>query len=194
MVRSTAAVVLAAGAGSRFAGPDHKLLAPLRGRPVVVWAVTAALDAGLAETIVVSGAVDLGPVLADHGLVDRVRVVVNPDWAQGQATSLAAGIAAVDAAGHDAAVVGLGDQPLVTAPAWRLVATQGLDRPMAVATYDGRRRNPVRLDRIVWSELPTQGDEGARGLLARRPDLVEEVPCPGESADVDTLEDLTRWS
>ena len=117
-------MVLAAGAGSRFAGPDHKLLAPLRGRPVVVWAVTAALDAGLAETIVVSGAVDLGPVLADHGLADRVRVVVNPAWADGQATSLAAGIATVDAAGHDAAVVGLADQPLVAAEAWRLVATR----------------------------------------------------------------------
>ncbi len=129
MVRSTAAVVLAAGAGSRYAGPDHKLLAGLRGRPVVVWAVTAALDAGLAETIVVSGAVDLGPVLADHGLADRVRVVVNPGWADGQATSLAVGIGAVDAAGHAAAVVGLGDQPLVVAEAWRLVATQGLDRP-----------------------------------------------------------------
>ncbi len=194
MTRSTAAVVLAAGAGSRFAGPDHKLLAPFRGRPVVAWALRAAVDADLDETIVISGAIDLAPVLEAPDLAGRVRVVVNPRWAQGQATSLAAGIEAVDAAGHDAAVVGLGDQPLVTAEAWRAVATQGLDRPIAVATYRGRRRNPVRLDRSVWPDLPHEGDEGARGLLARRPDLVEEVPCPGESADVDTLEDLTRWS
>ncbi len=75
--------MLAAGAGTRFAGPGHKLLALMRGRPIVVWAVTAALEAGLAETIVVGGAVDLGPALADHGLADRVRLVVNPELGRG---------------------------------------------------------------------------------------------------------------
>ncbi len=189
-----AAVVLAAGGGSRFAGPDHKLLSELRGRPIVVWAVASAVEADLAETIVVAGAVDLGPVLEAAGLAERVRVVDNPRWAEGQATSLAAGIDAARAAGHPSVVVGLGDQPLVGAPAWRAVAVTGRERPMGVATYGGRRRNPVRLDHQVWAELPTVGDEGARRLLARRPHDVSEVPCPGEPADVDTVEDLRRWS
>ncbi len=52
--------MLAAGEGSRFERSGHKLLAPFRGRPVVVWAVSAALGAGLGETVVVEGAVEPG--------------------------------------------------------------------------------------------------------------------------------------
>jgi molybdenum cofactor cytidylyltransferase len=189
-----AAVVLAAGGGRRFAGDEHKLLVPFRGRPLVVWAVEAAAGSGAMATVVVGGAVDLAPALEQAGLAGRVSLVVNPAWAEGQATSLAAGIAAVRAAGCHSAVVGLGDQPLIPAEAWRRVGAGGLDHPIAVATYAGRRRNPVRLDEQVWLDLPSDGDQGARGLLARRPELVAEVPCPGEPADVDTLEDLSRWS
>ncbi|MGZ4684128.1 MAG: nucleotidyltransferase family protein [Acidimicrobiales bacterium] len=189
-----AAVVLAAGGGSRFEGPVPKLLVPIAGEPMVVGAVRAALGAGLDETIVVSGAVDLAPVLAAAGLADRVTLLVNGRWAEGQATSLAVAVAAADVAGHDAVVVGLGDQPGVGTEAWRLVAEADPGAPIVVATYGARRRNPVRLGRQIWPELPVEGDEGARVLLRRRPDLVAEVGCPGEPDDVDTLEDLERWS
>ena len=191
---TTAAIVLAAGEGSRFDGPTHKLLAPFRGRPLVVWAVAAAVDADPAEVLVVTGAVDVTPALDDAGLTDRVTFVPNPRWADGQATSLAAGLAAARAAGHDAVVVGLGDQPLIPAEAWRRVVGADPAWPIVVASYGGERRNPVRLAASVWAELPTGGDAGARVLLARRPELVSEVACPGEPADVDTQEDLTQWS
>jgi len=189
---TTAAVVLAAGAGSRFDGPSHKLLAPLRGRPVVAHAVGAALDAGLDEVIVVVGA-DRGAGTVADALPEGVTVVVNPRADAGQATSLRVGVAAAAAAGHDAVVVGLGDQPFVGADAWRAVAT-ATDRPIAVATYDGHPRNPVRFAAEVWGLLPSEGDEGARRLVRGRPDLVEAVPCQGTSADIDTVEDLERWS
>ena len=191
---TTAGIVLAAGEGSRFTGGTHKLLAPLRGRPVLVWVVEAALAAGLDEVLVVTGAVEVGPILVEFGLADRVEVVVNRRWAEGQATSLGAGLAAAERAGHDVAVIGLGDQPLVPAAAWRLVAGADAELPIVVATYGGERRNPVRLSRSVWAELPTEGDAGARVLMAGRPELVSEVACPGEPADVDTQEDLARWS
>ena len=185
---STAAVVLAAGSGSRFAGDDHKLLTVVQGRPVVAHAVAAAIAAGLDDVFVVVGAVDLLEVMPEG-----VDVVENPRWAEGQATSVGAALVAADQRGHDAVVVGLGDQPFVGAGPWRAVA-DAVERPIAVATYDGRRRNPVRLHRSVWDLVPTDGDEGARSLIRRRSDLVQEVPCEGVAADIDTLEDLEQWT
>ncbi|HKY15904.1 MAG TPA: nucleotidyltransferase family protein, partial [Microthrixaceae bacterium] len=182
----TVAVVLAAGGGSRWDGPGHKLLAELDGMAVVQRAVRAAVDAAIGPVVVVTGAVPL------EELVAGVEVVVNDRWASGQASSLQLGIARADALGADAVVVGLGDQPAVGVDTWRAVAA-GRGQ-IAVATYDGDRRPPVRLAREVWSLLPESGDEGARALLRLRPELVTEVACAGDPRDVDRMEDLGRWS
>ena len=179
-------VLLAAGAGSRFEGARHKLTAILDGRSIAEASIESAVQAAVGPVVVVTGAADL--MLADS---EHVRVVDNPDWASGQSTSLAAGIAEADRLGADAIVVGLADQPFIEPEAWRRVAAA--TSPIAVATYDGKRRNPVRLHREIWPLLPASGDEGARSLIRLRADLVQEVPCPGSPADIDTLEDLRTW-
>ncbi|MEY3341879.1 MAG: hypothetical protein RLZZ269_1790, partial [Actinomycetota bacterium] len=194
-VVTTVAVVLAAGAGSRFTGPTHKLLARL-GRDatgsdsldtVSGRAIGAARAAGIGPVVVVVGATDL-PADVTAGCV----IVRNPNWAEGQATSVQSAVTAAREQGADAVVIGLADQPFVTPDAWRAVAAA--TSPIAVATYDGVRGNPVRLHESVWSLLPVSGDSGARDLIRLRPELVSEVACPGSSADIDTQEDLDSWT
>jgi molybdenum cofactor cytidylyltransferase len=184
-VATVVAVVLAAGAGSRFRGPTHKLDAPVGGRAVVERAVETALAAGIGPVVVVTS----GQLTT--ALHPTVVHVVNERWADGQITSLRRGIDAARELGAPAVVVGLGDQPFVTPDAWRAVAAT--DAPIAVATYDGRRGHPVRLRHDVWGLLPSEGDEGARTLMRLRPDLVAAVPCDGSPIDIDTVEDLRRW-
>lgn len=193
----TLVVLLAAGGGTRFSGPTHKLLADLGdGLTVAGTAIGHALAAAVGDIVVVTGAVDLGEVVAavtakagPTGPIVSVRH--HSAWADGQASTLQVAIAEAERRGVAAIVVGLADQPFVDPEAWRRVAAGSA--PISVATYDGRRRNPVRLDRSVWALLPSTGDEGARTFLRVRPELVEEIPCPGSPADIDTLEDLELW-
>ena len=179
-----AAAVLAAGGGSRFDGPSHKLLAPLKGRPVWEWALAAMVHADFDVRIVVTGAVALD--LPNH-LIERH----NPRWAQGQATSLLCAVAAADEAGADSLTVGLADQPHVPGSAWRAVAQAPEKYQIVIATYNGKPGpHPVRLARDIWPMLPASGDEGARRLIQSHPELVHRVPCWGSSADIDTADDL----
>jgi CTP:molybdopterin cytidylyltransferase MocA len=201
---TTAAVVLAAGSGSRFeAGlartgdePVHKLVTDFRGRPLMAWALESALEARLGRVYVVSGAVDPEPALtwlaANRPDLPTPTVVPNPHWSTGQASSLAAAVDRADADGCEAVVVGLADQPFVAAECWRLVAEAA--GAIVTATFGGVRRPPVKLHRSVWPELSRTGDEGARTLIRMRPDLVSEVVCTGNPIDIDTPEDLRQWS
>lgn len=211
-------VLLAAGAGSRFLGAEHKLVTPIAnarthdpGRSdvdartagesgddttVLSQSLRHVLSSEIGPIVVVTGAlaeVELRRRADIAALLDEPSVSVrhNARWAEGQATSVRAGVDAARQLGASAVVVGLGDQPMVTADAWRAVA-HGLG-PIVVATYDGRRGNPVKLHADVWGMLPASGDEGARVLMRDRPELVGEVPCTGSPADIDTVEDLHRW-
>ena len=183
----TGAVLLAAGAGSRFRGPAHKLLAVVNGRALVEHALENMTGSRLTPLLLITGAAALDGVVAP-GVATRP----NPGWADGMATSLAVAVAWANEVGLDAIVVGLGDQPGITPECWRAVAAAA-ETPIAVATYDGRRGHPVRLARAVWHRLPVTGDIGARAVMAEQPDLVTEVACEGDPTDVDTVEDLNRW-
>lgn len=186
------AILLAAGAGSRFGG--GKLLAEFRGKPLISATLDGLRGAPVDEVISVlgSGARELRSVCEAHG----ARVVENPDWERGQSTSVRAGLEACSPETR-AAVVLLADQPLVGAGAVaRLVEVFEGGAKVAVATYNGKRRNPVLFSREVWPLLLSElsGDEGARSIMRNHPELVTEVPCDGvaDPADVDTIEDLRR--
>jgi CTP:molybdopterin cytidylyltransferase MocA len=198
---TVAGVLLAAGAGSRFSvgndnsegseRPGHKLLADFRGRPLLAWALEAADRAGFNQLYVVAGAVDVTAVVR-QAVGDRATVLPNPRWAEGQATSLAVAVRAATEDDHRAIVVGLADQPLVPTSAWRSVGASAGE--IVTATFNGKRRPPVKFERSVWDDLPDTGDEGARTLFRLRPELVSELPCSGNPVDIDTLEDLQQWS
>jgi CTP:molybdopterin cytidylyltransferase MocA len=186
------AVVLAAGAGSRFGG--GKLLARLGGLALVEAVLGNLRDAPVDEVIVVVGA-DAERLREVCERYD-VRIVTNEEWALGQSTSVLAGLRACGEEAR-AAVVLLGDQPFVGAEAVeRLVEAFAEGAKVAVATYGGKQRNPVLFSREVWPLLEAElaGDEGARSVLRRHPELVVGVPCEGvgDPADIDTREDLRR--
>jgi molybdenum cofactor cytidylyltransferase len=195
---STVAVLLAAGAGSRFVDVRHKLLADLdaHGKTVIERSLCNLVDAQIGQIIIITGALTsealaANPSVAKYLADPSVSAHHNPMWADGQSTSVRVAIDAARQIGAEAVVIGLADQPFITPDAWRSVAA-GLG-PITVATYDGQRGNPVRLHADVWDQLPHDGDVGARSLMQRHPELVTEVSCSGSSADIDTLEDLHRW-
>jgi CTP:molybdopterin cytidylyltransferase MocA len=188
----TVAVLLAAGAGSRFLGSGHKLLATLPhggGTSIFELSLQQVLAAGFTTIVVVTGAAAIPPSMLAY---PHVTVVHNNRWADGQSGSVLMGIHEAQRLKASAVVVGLADQPFVTAEAWRRVANAAT--PIAVATYFGRNGNPVRLHESIWPLLPNSGDSGARDLIRLRPELVSQVDCPGSAADIDTQEDLAQWT
>jgi molybdenum cofactor cytidylyltransferase len=187
-----AAVVLAAGRSTRMGGPN-KLVAEIGGRPLVRIAAEQALASRAAPVIVVTGHQRERVEAALAGL--PVRLVHNPDFAQGLGTSVRAGIAAVPT-DADGAVVCLGDMPQVDAGLINalIAAFDPARGALAVMpTIDGKRGNPVLWSRRFFPDLMAlEGDVGARTLIGRYGEAVIEVPMTGTAAlvDVDTPEAL----
>jgi molybdenum cofactor cytidylyltransferase len=189
---TTAAVVLAAGAGSRFGGA--KLRALLGGRPLVAHVVDAARAAGLQPIVIV---VPPTGELDDLDLGD-VRRVVNPSPAEGLSSSVRLGLRALELdTDVEAAAILPGDQPLVRAEVIRalLVALdQSPATPFVAPRYavDGAP-NPIIARRSIWrlaDELA--GDRGFGPVLATHPELIRLVSVGGANPDVDTPADLDR--
>jgi molybdenum cofactor cytidylyltransferase len=184
-----AAIVLAAGTSTRMG--RQKLTLPMAdGRPLVRVAVEQVLAAGMDETVVVLGG-DAASVCAALAALP-VRIVVNPRYAEGQSTSLRAGVDALGP-GTEAAVVALGDQPLPDPGVIRCLVTafRATGRPIAVPVYRDGRGNPVLFAAGLFGELrAVTGDRGGRGVIARDPDRVTEVPIDAPMpADIDTPRD-----
>lgn len=190
--RGVAAVILAAGRSSRMGGPN-KLLELLHGKPLVRIVTEQALASHAKPVIVVTGHQSERVRAALSGL--DVTFAANADFADGIASSVKAGIAAVPAEA-DGAVICLGDMPLVNATLIdRLIEALSPDKGalIAVPAAEGRRGNPVLWSRRFFDELMTlEGDVGARHMIQRHAEAVVEVETDGQSAflDIDTPEAL----
>lgn len=192
-----AAIVLAAGRSSRMGA--HKLLLPLGGRPLVAHAVSAA-NASSAQPVFVVLGHDAERVAATLP-PGRQQVIVNPSYQEGMATSLCAGLAAIEP-GSAGALILLGDQPLVTAELIEqmLDAARAFPDSILAASYDGRRGNPVYFPSAYFAELNTvTGDEGGRSVIQQHHDNVRLVPIANTDAmlDADAPDDyqqiLAAW-
>jgi len=178
-----AGLILAAGAGTRFAGGGPKLLADLDGRPLLQHAVDALTAVAELDRVVVvlgahaeevQGAIDFG----------RAEPVVCPGWSEGMAASLRCGAAAL--AGAERVIVALGDAPGLPPQLIRRFLDAA---PGSRAVYGGRPGHPVVLGAPQLERLAgLHGDRGARDLLEGG----EQIECgdlaPGR--DVDTTGDL----
>ena len=186
-----AVIILAAGKSSRMGGPN-KLLASLNGKSLVRHAGEAAAAANPSQALLVTG--HLGEqVSAEVAGLDIVPVF-NPDFEDGMASSIRAGMKAL-AADTDAVIILLGDMPMITAADISTMIETYRDNPdglIIAATADGKRGNPVLWDRRFFHELATlRGDIGARHIISENPGFVVEVEIgPSARLDLDTPEAL----
>jgi molybdenum cofactor cytidylyltransferase len=191
-----AAIILAAGRSTRFAGDQPgttKLIAELHGRPLVRHVADAALASTARPLIVVTGhARDL---VQDALAGLPLTFIHNKAYATGLASSLRIGIAAVPPA-VSGAIILLGDMPLVAADLIdQLVRRfeQSSEAGAIVPVTKGGRGNPVLLARSLFPAVAQlAGDEGARRLL-QQPDIhVVEIAVSDAAAgaDIDTPEAL----
>ncbi len=189
-----AAVIQAAGKGSRFLSDRYKLLAPVAGVPMILRTVEPVLQAGFDEIVIVVGylAAEMREVLA--GL--PVKIIENTDWEKGQSTSLSAGVRVIQTS-SDCACLLLGDQPFLKSETLRALIVESESHPgdIVVPFYQGRRGNPIVVPSEYYELLLTltEGDEGGRKLLKTAGYRELSVEDPGVLRDIDTIGELKRY-
>jgi nicotine blue oxidoreductase len=176
-----AAVILAAGRGTRFGGP--KAVATLNGTSLVERVAALARDAGLQQVVCV--------VPPDTPVPPFAISVVNPRPERGLSSSLQLGIVAVPA--DHAALVLLVDQPTLPLGSIAAVVAARGARPLVAASADGRLGPPVLVEPTAFPVvMALSGDIGLREVLTERPELVEAAAVEAHPPSVETPDDLAR--
>ena len=186
------AIVLAAGQSKRMGA--QKLLLPWGGTTIISHIVDQLLQTALDRIVLVTG--------YDEALVSTelsgqsVILVHNPHYRSGMLSSVRCGIKALPSDCH-AALVTLGDQPMISSPLidQMITAFDPQDKQILVPLYQGQRGHPLLFSRCYFSEVLTQFDNvGLRGLLqVHAQDILElKVSTPSVLGDIDHPEDYER--
>lgn len=185
---SLAAIVLAAGASTRFG--SAKQLVRVAGRPLLHTALAMAGEvAGTAVTVVLGArAAELAPLLRHS----PASILINREWQEGMASSIRLGVSRLPV-GCTAVLLMVVDQAAVTADDLKRLVSAWRRQPdyIAAARYGTTTGVPAIFPRSMFADLQAlRGDVGARVLLQRNPDRVVRVPMPSAAVDIDTPEDL----
>ncbi len=167
-----------------------KQLLPFRGSTLLRHAAETALAAGCSPVVVVLGANadTVGESVAGLSVI----TTRNEDWAAGMGGSIQAGLRVLADTEVDEAILGLCDQPFVTADFYRdLIAEHARSGAAIVsARYEGTVGVPVLFARSMWSKLEALPlDQGCKGVILRNQSEAVLVDCPEAAVDVDTPED-----
>jgi len=193
--REIAILLLAAGSSSRLG--RSKQLVSIKGQPLLLKSMNAAIETGIENIIVVLGANEQ----EHHQVIKdaRVHVVVNADWKKGMGSSLKTGLSYLlqQTPNVDAFITMVCDQPLITSDQLKkLLAEHESSRSAIVASfYQGVAGVPVLFHRTLFPELLLLPDDaGAKKILQEHPHLVKTAPFPGGEIDIDTEDDLRKFS
>jgi molybdenum cofactor cytidylyltransferase len=185
-------LVLGAGASSRFGQP--KQLLPFKGSTLLGWAIDQAERAtGLDEVIVVLGRA--ASEIREKVAFGNAKIVENPVFGEGCASSYRAGIEALDPR-SEAIIILLGDQPGVDPETIDRMAGEWRhgDGQIALASYQGRKGHPMLFAKPLFGQLVgLHGDKAAWKLVDANPGLVRVIPFDHPfPEDIDTPEDFMR--
>ena len=184
-----AGVILAAGQSSRFGQP--KQLLPWGKRNMLNTCIATAKNAMLSPIVVVLGAhyEEILPEMDQEG----VEVVINHQWAEGQSTSVKAGVSALPEEVYGAVFL-LADQPQISVQLIvSIMETAWKRNNVVLPVIMGKRANPVYFPKQAFPALlKLEGDQGGRVVLNQFPNILLEWLDEDMAGDIDTPEDYTR--
>jgi molybdenum cofactor cytidylyltransferase len=187
------AVILAAGTSSRM-GKAKQLLS--LGKSTVLAQTLAHVQAAAVQEIVLVLGASAEVIRRQLPARQEIKIVVNQAYQQGIASSLQAGLSAVDPS-SDAALIILGDQPFIRSQTLDRIVEEyrRLPAQIVIPVHQGKRGNPVLLHRSVFSEvMALEGDVGSRAIFANHLDGIVkvEVEDSGILLDLDDPADYER--
>jgi molybdenum cofactor cytidylyltransferase len=181
-----AALIMAAGAASRFGSCKH--LVKVEGKPLLQRQVDHLLSAGIEKIFVVSGAWLHAHKAAN---IAHAEFIFNPSWQNGLGDSIARGVKHL-ADKYDGILITLADQAALTSQDYRTLVDTFNGTHSVCAFYEGKRGVPAIFNASAQKELAhLYGDKGAK-LFLQNCASIEQIPIPAASIDIDTPDDLKQ--